>query len=123
MSKAQRNHGRRVGVVTFSLVAMTLLYVEHGLGQIDSLEAQRADVVRLRVFGEGLSSETAAAVFVGKDQKYAYFVTAYHAIRPRGSDSQTSFVSNDCSTPPTEGNGVQPSVELYFYNSPQAFSA
>ncbi len=70
-----------------------------------SLEGQRAAVVKLRIHRAGQADETAAGLYVGKDQQSAYFITAYHAIGPN-----------------SRGVPVQ-SVQLQFYASPQNFSA
>jgi S1-C subfamily serine protease len=73
--------------------------------QSTSLDAQRSLVVKLRIHRAGQSDETAAALFVGKDQRNAYFITAYHAIGP---NSQGVPVS---------------SVQLQFFTPPQKFDA
>jgi len=70
-----------------------------------NLEAQRAAVVKLRIHRAGQADETAAGLYVGKDQQSAYFITAYHAIGPN-----------------SRGVPVQ-SVQLQFYASPHNFSA
>lgn len=71
-----------------------------------SPDAQRAEVVKLRVHRANQSSdETAAGLFVGKDQQRAYFITAYHAIK---ADEQ---------------RGPVQSVQIQFFGSPQNFSA
>jgi len=70
-----------------------------------NLEAQRAAVVKLRIHRVGQADETAAGLYIGKDQQSAYVITAYHAIGPN-----------------SRGVPVQ-SVQLQFYASPQNFSA
>jgi ketosteroid isomerase-like protein len=52
-------------------------------GQTPRLDVQKSVVVRLRVHRPGLPDETAVGVFVGKDQRLGYFITAYHAVEPR----------------------------------------
>jgi trypsin-like peptidase/HEAT repeat protein len=67
-----------------------------------NLEAQRAVVVRLHT-----TYATAAGVFVGKDKQYAYFITARHAVA-------TEWGNQEMHTP---------SVDLWFYGSPQSLRA
>jgi hypothetical protein len=76
------------------------------LSQTASLEAQRAVVVKLRIHRKNQSSvETAAGLFIGKDQENAYFITAYHAIAPNSQGAQVD------------------SIQLQFHNPPQNFPA
>ncbi|MBZ5616996.1 MAG: serine protease [Acidobacteriia bacterium] len=70
--------------------------------QIDNLDSQRLTVVKLRISRVGSSDETATGIYVGKDHQNAYFITAYHAIKPGPSASK---------------------VTLQFRNSPQESAA
>jgi hypothetical protein len=88
--------------------------------QIDNLQIQRQEVVKLKVKRKGLSDEVGAAILVGRDQSSAYFATAYHSIRPRLSQAQ-----DDCSNS-FDSFGAQapsPSVEIQLFSSPQPFKA
>lgn len=78
------------------------------LPQTSGLEAQRAAVVKLRVQRPGKPDETAAGLLVGKDAKYAYFITALHAVKV---------------DPKSDEIALLPSVNLKFYTSPQTFEA
>jgi hypothetical protein len=78
--------------------------------QSNSLETQRAAVVKLRVQRPGKSEETAAGLFVGKDAKYAYFITALHAVKVDPDPKSQDLV-------------LLHSVRLQFYTSPQTFEA
>ena len=71
----------------------------------DNPDTLRSVVVKLRIRREGQADETAAGVYVGRDQQSAYFITAYHAIGPNA-----------------RGIPVQ-AVRLQFFASPQNFSA
>jgi len=76
--------------------------------QLESLEMQKAAVVRLTIHRPMAADETAAAMFVGKDQQNAFFITACHAIVEL------------CKEPP--GKPVS-SIDLQFHNSATRFEA
>ena len=77
--------------------------------QTTTLEAQRAVVVKLHThFSTQKKDETAAGLFVGKDQQYAYFITARHAVADEVDDEEVHAQSAD----------------LWFYgSSPQSLRA
>jgi ketosteroid isomerase-like protein len=71
-------------------------------------DAQRAVVVRLHThFSTNKKDETAAGVFVGKDQQYAYFITARHAVADEVGNQEVHAES----------------TELWFHDSPQPLKA
>jgi len=86
-------------------VSLTISPSGIALAQSVDLEPQKAVVVKLRIHRTNRSPDTAAGVYVGKDQQNAYFIIAYHAIKPK-----------------PEGVPVQ-SVELRFSTTPQNFEA
>jgi S1-C subfamily serine protease len=65
-------------VFTLLLIGAPLL--SSHLTQIDSLELEKTAVARVRIERPDGSRETASAVYVGKDTRYAYFATAFHAV-------------------------------------------
>ncbi len=69
------------------------------------LDDERSLIVKLRIHRPQQSDETAAALLVGRDERVAYFITAYHALGPNSQ-------------------GVNPSsVDIQFYASPQSLPA
>lgn len=88
-----------------SIVSIALSPSGVSCAQVTNFDTQRSSVVKLRIHRAGQSDETAAALFVGQDQRNAYFITAYHAIGP---NSQGVPVS---------------SVQLQFFTPPQKFDA
>jgi|HubBroStandDraft_6_1064221.scaffolds.fasta_scaffold91448_2 hypothetical protein len=86
--------------INISLLMSAMLFCSFSLrGQsVENLDTQRINVVKLRRKRDA-SSETAAGVYVGKDQKNAFFVTAFH------------FVQDEKDT-----GGVVENVELQFYS-------
>jgi hypothetical protein len=71
-------------------------------------DAQRAVVVRLHThFATHKKDETAAGLFVGKDQQYAYFITARHAVVDEIGNQEVHAQS----------------TELWFHDSPQPIKA
>jgi len=71
-------------------------------------EAQRAAVVKLHThFATGKKDETAAGLFVGKDQQYAYFITARHAVADEVDNQEVHAQS----------------TELWFYGRAQSLKA
>jgi len=92
-----------------SLLGLILLFAVFfcrlAVSQTIGLEAQRTLVAKLRIHRNGQSDETAAALLVGKDERNAYFITAYHALGPNSQ-------------------GVTPSsVQLQFFASPETIPA
>ena len=90
------------------MAATAISFPSPTLPQSNSLEAQRAVVVKLRIHRAGQPDETAAGLFVGKDAKNAYFITALHALKVNPKSEELTFV---------------PSVQLQFNSSPQEFEA
>ncbi len=79
------------------------------LSQTNDLESQMDLVVKLRIHRTAQrTEETAAGVFVGKDQQSAYFITACHAVTQIDKDENISRVA---------------SVDLQFRNSAAVFRA
>jgi hypothetical protein len=76
----------------------------HGWPQSYNLEAQRLAVAKIRVRHAESGVQTGAAIYVGNDKQYGYFVTAYHNIDP-------------------ERGGSIESIELQIFNSPQFLKA
>jgi hypothetical protein len=74
----------------------------------ESIEAKRANVVKLHThFSTNKKDETAAGLLVGKDQQYAYFITARHAVVDEVGNQE-----------------VRPqSTEVWFYGAPQSVPA
>jgi hypothetical protein len=71
-------------------------------------DAQRAVVVRLHThFSTHKKDETAAGLFVGKDQQYAYFITARHAVVDEVGNQEVHAQSTD----------------LWFHDSPEPLQA
>jgi hypothetical protein len=68
---------------------------------INQLDSQRMDVVKLRSRSLDRSPETAAGVYIGKDQQNAFFITAFHVLQKRKDESETVET-----------------VELQFYSRP-----
>jgi ketosteroid isomerase-like protein len=60
--------------------------------QLQSLEVERLLVIKLRAHHTNGSDETAAGLFVGKDAKSAYFITARHALRESPDDRDSVLV-------------------------------
>ncbi len=90
------------GIVTIAICLSGLALAQ------SNPEAQRAVVVRLRThFATHKRDETAAGLFVGKDQQYAYFITARHAIADEVDNQEVHAQSAD----------------LWFYGSPQSLKA
>jgi hypothetical protein len=73
-------------------------------------DMQRAVVVKLRVVLANGGNDTAAGLFVGKDQQNAYFITANHALRDSESGPEFQRIPARI-------------VELQFLGSPQTFKA
>ena len=90
--------------VSFSLLGLAL-------SQTTSLETKRAVVVKLQAHFPTQGDETAAGLFVGKDQQYAYFITARHAV------VYIAEADPDATPVPAE------SVKLQFSGSPQSLNA
>jgi Trypsin-like peptidase domain len=80
-----------------------------------TLEAQRSVVVKLEAHFPTHGDETAAGMFVGKDQQNAYFITARHALV---YDAQ-----GHPDAPPDAPPVRAQSVKLWFHNSPQSVNA
>lgn len=97
-------HVYRIAGVLFSLLGSAL-------SQTTSLETQRAVVVKLQAHFPKQGDETAAGLFVGKDQQYAYFVTARHAV--------IYIAETDPNAQPVPAQ----SVKLQFNGSPQSLDA
>lgn len=67
--------------ITAGCLSMAILLHEPGLAQAVSMDSQMNEVIKLRVHRVLQSTEeTAAGVFVGKDRRTAYFITACHAV-------------------------------------------
>jgi Trypsin-like peptidase domain len=49
--------------------------------QVDGLELQKTAVAQIKISHPGGSQETAAGFYVGKDAQFAYFATAFHAVK------------------------------------------
>jgi ketosteroid isomerase-like protein len=78
------------------------------LSQTTTPEAQTAVVVKLHThFSTQKKDETAAGLFVGKDQQYAYFITARHAIADEVDNQEV----------------LAQSTKLWFNGSPQPLDA
>ncbi|PYX07911.1 MAG: hypothetical protein DMG88_12340 [Acidobacteria bacterium] len=88
---------------TIVLICVTSFAIrgEAAFSQTSDLSTQKSAVVKLRIHRAGHSDETATGLLVGTDQQNAYFITAYHAIKPI--------------------QGV--SVQLQFSTAPQKFDA
>jgi N-acetylneuraminic acid mutarotase len=52
-----------------------------GQSSIENLDTQRMDVVKLRSRPSDRAAETAAGIYVGRDQQNAFFITALHPLR------------------------------------------
>jgi S1-C subfamily serine protease len=90
--------------VLLALLAWVLLSTHSdGPTQSGSVDAQRLAIAKIRIQRES-GFETGAAIYVGNDQLYGYFVTAYHTIDP-GS------------------GGKVKSVQIQLFNSPDLVSA
>jgi hypothetical protein len=76
--------------------------------ELESLETQRMDVVKLRSQSDS-STETASGVYVGQDEQNAYFITAFHPLKKHAG-------ANDPYEP------VE-TVELQFYSRPVGMKA
>jgi S1-C subfamily serine protease len=90
------------------IVATALSLCGIVLPQTTNLDAQRAVVVKLHThFPTQKKDETAAGLFVGKDQQYAYFITARHAVADEVGNTEVHAQS----------------TELWFFGSPQGLKA
>lgn len=67
-------------IAAISVLLDTAALSEMGLSQTRIQDAQRAVVVKLNCHFAGRGDETAAGLFVGKDQQNAFFITVRHAI-------------------------------------------
>jgi hypothetical protein len=91
-----------------SIVSTAISLSGIAASQTTTLEAQRAVVVKLHThFSTQKKDETAAGLFVGKDQQYAYFITARHAVADEVGDQEVHAQS----------------AELWFYGSPESLKA
>jgi hypothetical protein len=93
------------------VVAMILLLRCSTAGQstIESLDTQRMDVVKIRSHPSGRAAESAAGVYVGRDQQNAFFITTLHSLRKQvGINDPVDPVEN---------------VELQFYSGTTRFTA
>ena len=82
------------------LIALVLLFGSPAFGRASQTDIEKPVVAKLRIARSNGSTETAAAIYVGKDLKNAYYVTVCHAVCP------------------SELSGGTPSVELQLWNSP-----
>jgi hypothetical protein len=80
-----------------------------------TLEAQRSVVVKLESHFPTQGDETAAGMFIGKDQQNAYFITVRHALV---YDAQ-----GHPDVPQDTAPVLAQSVKLWFRNSPQSVKA
>jgi S1-C subfamily serine protease len=95
---------------TFSLCTLmaALCSPQLARSQATSLERRMDAVVKLRIHRlPQTADETAAGLFVGKDYKFAYFITAFHAVTQTEGDHPVAA----------------PSVRLQFHNSTLVFKA
>jgi hypothetical protein len=90
----------KLGLLSLLAWASLCTYVDRS-PQSDVVNDQRLAVAKIRVEAES-GIQTGAAIYVGNDQQYGYFVTAYHTIDP-------------------DRVGSIKSVKLQLYNSPRFF--
>jgi ketosteroid isomerase-like protein len=95
---------QKLALIVFTAISLSGI----AASQATTLEAQRAVVVKLHThFSTQKRDETAAGLFVGKDQQYAYFITARHAVADEVGDQEVHAQT----------------TEVWFYNSPQSLQA
>lgn len=92
-------------------VAVLLSLLGPALSQNTNMDTERAVVVKLQAHFPKRGDETAAGMFVGTDQKYAYFVTARHAV--------IYIAETEADAQPVPAK----SVKLQFFGSPQSVDA
>jgi hypothetical protein len=71
----------------------------------EKLAAERADVVLIRASVGDNATETAAGLYVGRDQANAYFVTAFHAVQKKGTAYPVDSVTIQFVTGPSSFSG------------------
>jgi hypothetical protein len=104
---------REIEFLLLGYVALSLaVWAQASQTQAVSLERQRIAVVKLQIqfpgsYGRTETTETAAGLYIGKDQQNAYFITTAHSIL---FDSGVSY-------------DLAKSVTLYFYTKPQGVDA
>lgn len=75
-------------------LVVAILALGIGWGQQTVIETERSVVVKVRVHRTTGSDETAAGLFVGKDAKLAYFITARHALMESPEDQDSAMVQS-----------------------------
>jgi Trypsin-like peptidase domain len=86
------------------LAILSVAFLRTLLSQTSGLEAQRSAVVKLRIHRPNQADETAAGIFVGKDQQNAYFITAYHAIAEKPQGVTVASIDLQCYSSPTRSS-------------------
>ena len=129
--------GWQVGITRSTLrlllaIALASWTASEVAAQSDNLSFERGLTAKIRVAHTSGINETAAAIYVGKDGKSAYFVTAYHALQLKTgtpmvtlqlpnepqSHSATAFEKYDASM--DLGVVTVPLSELNWESSPQS---